>query len=891
MRHISTLLSFFCTLPLLLLISIVGFGQHKPLYDSLKGFYDYQKKINDYYNQVGRIRGYNQWKRQEWYFETRVDKNGKMVNMQQLNQQAIQKAALVKSTRANRIGETNVISGDWNFVGPIAVNQSNEGIGRVNRFAFHPTNANILWAATAAGGLWKTTTAGNSWFPLTDGLPNLNLSGVAVNPQNPNSIYILTGDGDAAGVGADRCCSFSRSSTGVLKSVDGGATWEYTGLKWDESVGRRGYKLVMHPSDTNRLFVATTSGLYRTDNGGFSWTQTFSSLDIFDIEFMPNNSQVVYFGTDNGQFYRSTNGGLNFGVQFTSVNPLAGRVSIAVTPDNSSAVYMLISNDKDDDNPDSSYTFNGLYYSDSMGVNGSWIKRESVLPNVFGGDGTVLVDGQQNYDHALAVSPINVNQVITGGIRLFISANGGNTLNLVSDDATVYHVDIHDLAYGPSGNTLYAATDGGIYKSNNFGATWSAANTNLAITQYYRIAVTPASSTYILGGSQDNGSHLRNINSAVFQEVYGKDGMDCAIGQSDPSIMYVSAQHTDFYKSYNGGVSFGLFCSQNTLEGYNINVNANWVNNIVLHPTNDNTVYIGYQPIIRGIDVAGTWIFSPLGIQSGADISGRNVLNVARTNPDVIYAGSNKYETVPGDQALWRSDNGGINWTPLPVPDTFSKFSRLVINPDDAGDVWLVYGGYTDGRKVYRSTNGGGSWNNITGSLPNVPVNCIVYDDNNGSPNDALYIGTDIGVFYRDDELGDWIPFSNGLPVVEVTDLEINESAGLLRAGTYGRGVWQTSLYDGTCSSNLTISATSHDPSTPGFYTATSTITSRGVIIGAGASVQYRAGQRITLIPGFSADASTDAKFLGFLGPCPSGGVPSAVNGSSFNGLRGYLKE
>ncbi|MBC7868406.1 MAG: hypothetical protein H7X88_12795, partial [Gloeobacteraceae cyanobacterium ES-bin-316] len=161
------------------------------------------------------------------------------------------------------------------------------------------------------------------------------------------------------------------------------------------------------------------------------------------------------------------------------------------------------------------------------------------------------------------------------------------------------------------------------------------------------------------------------------------------------------------------------------------------------------------------------------------------------------------------------------------------------------------------------------------------------YDDNNGSPNDALYIGTDIGVFYRDNTLGDWIPFSNGLPVVEVTDLEINESAGLLRAGTYGRGVWQTPVYDGACAASLSFTA--HSPSTPAFHSAGNSITSSAVIAGAGANVKYKAGQRITLTPGFRASASTDAKFLSYIGACISGGVPPGYNRSSLNGLPGYL--
>jgi photosystem II stability/assembly factor-like uncharacterized protein len=887
MRRKIFKLTFMCIFCLTILQPVIIKAQLQPVYDSSKGFFDYQKKMNAYYHNVGKIKGYKQWKRMEWYFEPRVKRNGKMVNIQKMNQQAIQK---VVSARANLSGvpaETNMVSGNWTNTGPSTVIQSNNGIGRVNRFAFHPTNANIFWAATAGGGLWKTTNAGGSWVSLTDGLPNLNLQGVAVNPANTNIIYILTGDADGNNGGAEGCCSFGKNSTGVLKSTDGGVSWAYTGLKWDETEGKRPFKLIIHPSNPNILFVAG-GGLWRTDNAGSTWTQSMAFEKIYDMEFMPNNSLIAYFSTNDGKFFRSTDGGTNWTLQFSSPNPQARRTSIAVTPDNSSVVYMLISNDRNPNNLDSSYTFNGLYYSGNTGLSGSWVKRASRLPNVFSGDGTGLIGGQQNYDHALAVSPFNDNQVITGGVSFFVSSNGGSTLNYVDNDIANYHVDIHELAYSPASTTLYAATDGGVYKSNDFGVTWASANTNLGITQYYRISTSAANSAYVLGGAQDNGSHLRVLSSSVFEMIKGKDGMDNAIGQSNPNIMYVSAQGGDFYKSYNGGNTVSLFCDSTILAAFNINIQYFWVNNIVLHPANDNIAFIGYQPVVRAIDIGGTVTFSSIGALPGTDVSGKTVLNISRSNPNVIYAGDNSWGSGE-EQRLWRTTNGGSSWTSLTIPYQNALFTRLTINPDDEDEIWLTYGGYEDGNKVFRSLNGGSSWTNISGSLPNVPVNCIIYDDNNGSPNDALYIGTDIGVFYRDNSLGDWIPFNNGLPVVEISDLELQESAGILRAGTFGRGVWQTAVYDGACATNLSF--TTHPPSSPGFYVAGNIITSSATISGAGSTVQYKAGQHITLTPGFRVNSLTDAKFIGYIGPCTEGGIPPGFKQPAFNGLPGFLKD
>jgi photosystem II stability/assembly factor-like uncharacterized protein len=874
---------------------VFSHAQQLPVYDSSRGFFDYQKKMNAYYDQPGNKKsGYKQWKRMEWYFSTRVGKDGKMLNLQQLKQDALQVGASLKAGTSANPEQTNLVAGAWTPVGPIAVTSADGGIGRVNRLAFHPSDPNTLWAATAGGGLWKTTNGGSNWIPLTDGLPNLNLSGVAVNPLNPNIIYILTGDGDGGGSnggGDGGCCSFGKYSTGVLKSTNGGVTWNYTGLKWDETTGRSGYKLIMHPSDFNILLVGTSHGIYRTTNGGSTWTNyeiSFSNDIVYDIEFMPNNAQVVYAGVFGGKFYRSMDGGVTWNLEYDNTETYATRVSISVTPDNAGEVYFLIANNSSQ----AQYTFNGIYFSNNMGASGSWLKRANQMPNVFSGDGTVAARGQESYDHAMAVSPFDNNKLITGGVSIFKSTNGGSTVTYVSAGAANYHVDIHELVYAPSGSTLYAATDGGVYKSINDGTSWTSINVNLSITQYYRISVSGASPNYVLAGSQDNGTHLRNLPSSIFERKIGGDGMDNAVSVSSPSIMYGSTQNGSFYRSSNSGTSFSFLINDSILlADHNINVKGPWVTPIAVSTTNANLVFLGYTSLVRAINAGGPWIFSNIGNTVTPRASGRTFVKVAPGNTNIIYAGDNAVEiNNVSEKILYKTVNGGASWTQLfPGGTDEPLFTDLDMNPDAPEEIWVTAGGFDAGKKVYRSLNGGASWTNISGSLPNVPVNCIIYDDNNGSPNDALYIGTDIGVFYRDNTLGDWIPFSNGLPVVEVTDLEINESAGLLRAGTYGRGVWQTSIYNGTCTPDFNF--TSHPPSTPALYAAGNTITSSAVITGAGANVKYKAAKHITLTPGFRINGLTDAKFIGYIGPCISGGVPSGYRQSTFNGVSGFLQE
>ncbi len=884
----SLVRSIFCLVNLLL-ISFLLQAQNIPAYNPAKGFFDYQRRMNAYYDQVGKAKaGYKQWKRLEWYFSTRSGLNGELLNLQELKQEALLKTISNKYPSGNDSIQPQVLSGAWSQVGPLNINTRDEGIGRVNRLAFHPTSENTLYAATAGGGLWKTINGGTSWQPLTDGLPNLNVSDVAVNPQNPNIIYIITGDADGGGEGN---YSYGKNSTGVLKSVDGGITWTITGLKWKETDGMIGYKLLMHPSDFDILLVAAKDGIYYTDDAAKTWSKVLSTNYVYDIEFMPNNPLVAYAGASGGLFYKSTNSGVSWTLKYDNPNPLADRVGIAVTPDNSSEVFMMIGNMNDVNQVDSSYTFNGIYYSDSTGETGSWVRRASGLPNVFIGDGSKLIGRQQRYDHSLAVSPLDSKKLVAGGISIWRSDDSGSNLIYINPDVQNYHVDIHELVYAPSGNILYAATDGGVYKSLNNGNTWVSLNNNFPITQYYRISVSNSSSIEILGGSQDNGTHFRNSSSSTFELAFGADGTDNAISKSHPAFMYVSRDDGTFLRSTTGGFPFQTFCSESILESQGILVKGPFVTPIDVSANNPNLIYLGYNSLIKGVFSGLSWTFFNVGLNWSDTVSGEDLVKIAPSNSNCVYAGDSYYGTSHS-KIIWRTINGGNNWNPITIPYDLERFSNLCINPNDQDEIWLTYGGFSDGYKVFYSADGGASWDNVSGSLPNVPVNCVIYANDDSRTGDALYIGTDIGVFYRDNTLGDWIPYSTGLPVAEVTDLEISEASGLLRAGTYGRGIWQTSLYSASCPSNANFITNSHPPSTPAFVSVTNSITSIAIIEGAGAHIQYKAGVGVTLNPGFRIDGSNGAKFVAYTGPCPGGGIPPAYyTAPTMNGLSGYLLE
>ncbi|HMJ48465.1 MAG TPA: hypothetical protein VK498_14125, partial [Ferruginibacter sp.] len=309
--------------------------------------------------------------------------------------------------------------------------------------------------------------------------------------------------------------------------------------------------------------------------------------------------------------------------------------------------------------------------------------------------------------------------------------------------------------------------------------------------------------------------------------------------------------------------------------------------------TGSSTKFIlGYRPVVR-VTRTGANVFSYADIghpSSGETISGKTFLKTARGNASRIYAGDNDVleSSATRTREVYTSTDGGVSWDLIYEETNGIPFTDLAFDSDNGNRIWLTFGGYSASTKVKYSSDGGANWNDFTGSLPNVPVNCIVFDDNNGSPGGAVYIGTDIGVFYRDNNLNDWIPFSNGLPVVEITDLEIHETAGLLRAGTYGRGIWETSLYS-NCPATTDLTTANTQSFKPYYFQASQNIGSSAVHTGTGAFVFYKAGIESILSPGFIATAAVDNEFRAFIGPC-GGGVPSLLQPSKpVIPLKGFL--
>jgi photosystem II stability/assembly factor-like uncharacterized protein len=730
------------------------------LYEIQKEFYEYfkDKDINI------KSTGYKAFKRWEYFVEPRVYPSG---NISVLSQLSKNYSDFLLQNSLNSDGNktslnNSVLSNTWVAVGPIGaptglVSGLPRKAGRDNFITLHPTNTSVMYAGAAGGGLWETTNGGVSWITNTDNLPVTAVSDMAIDPTNTNIMYLACGGGD------DVLSAFPVPSDGLYKSTDGGVTWAPTGLTFSLSLGRVIHKVVLDPTNSQIVFAATNAGIYRSINGGTSFSPV-SSINCWDLKFHPTNPTIVYAcGT---AFYRSTNSGTTFSI-VTSGIPTSGsnRMAIAVTPTNPSYVYVLASRSSDSQ-------FLGFYSSTNAGVS---FTTASTSPNIIGNacSGNSTGAGQGWYDLAVAASPINPNEVVVGGVNVWKSTNGGvNWTNIGcwvgTGNPPYIHADIHELQYSPSG-TLYSSNDGGIFSYT--GSSWIDLTANRNIAQIYKIGLSSLTANRWITGHQDNGTNIKN--GANYIASLAGDGMDCFIDRTNDNYMFASQYNGSIYRSTNGGSTWSAITNGITGTG-------GWVTPWKQDPTFSNTIYCGRNNLFKSTNYGTNW--SQIGTTGG----GGSIVEfaVAPSNNQVIYV------IHPG--SIRKTINGGTTWTNVTGNVPAGNATFITIDPNDPNTAWVTISGYTAGSKVFQTVDGGATWMNISANLPNLPANCSVYEP--GS-NDRIYIGMDVGIYYKDNSSSTWTLYNTGLPNVAIMDMEMSPAApGKIFAATYGRGVYQADV-------------------------------------------------------------------------------------------------
>lgn len=740
-------------LSLFLLFSVVGFSQfnsnapwkNENPNSKNNSFTDDVNAFNEYWKTHDRNKkgsGYKPFKRWENKWENQLNDDGTLITPQQIWAAWQEK----NNVKANKNNSPMVLPpSNWQPVGPFTHTNTgswSSGQGRTSAVAIDPSNPNIMYVGTPAGGIWKSIDSGSTWTPLSDQLPQIGVSGIAIDHTNTNTIFIAIGDKDSS----------DTYSIGVLKSTDGGLTWVTTGLTFT-GTGNQAGDLIMHPTNNQIILCATSTGLYRTIDGGANWTvEQAGDFSQGSIRFKPNDPTVVY-GTTSTQFFKSTNTGDTFTNITSGLSAAAttSRLILDVTPADNSYVYVLSIN--------TSSALNGIYRSTNSGV--SFTKTS--------GTSDILESSQGWYDLALAVSDTNKDLIFTGCLNVWKSINGGTAVTKVNNwsspaAAPYTHADIHHLQY--LNGKLYCLSDGGIYVSTNDGTSFTDLTAGLQIGMFYKISVSKTSSSKMVGGLQDNGGYA--FSNSAWKNYYGADGMDAAVSQVNSNLYYGFIQNGgSMYISNNGGNSL------TSTVGSPGGVDGNWVT--PLRGDSQGNMYSGFEGFYKLVN--GAWT-----IQNTNSVGSGNLelISIDPSNDNIIY--------ISNGSSLYKSINAGVTFTL--ASSLSSTITSITVHSTNSNIVYITRGGASGQAMI--SINGGTSFTNIATGLPAIAKNCIVHQGRN--TENPLYVATSLGVYYKDDTMTTWQPFDTNLPNVSVTDLEINLEDNKIIAATYGRGIWQSDI-------------------------------------------------------------------------------------------------
>jgi photosystem II stability/assembly factor-like uncharacterized protein len=654
----------------------------------------------------------------------------------------------------------------WRPIGPFDLG------GRVTTIAVHPTDGKTLWIGAAYGGVWKSTDRGVSWTPTMDRENAIAMGALAVDPSNPDILYAGTGE---AAINID-----SYNGAGVMKSTDGGSTWRGAGLASVAAFAR----IAVHPKHGNIVFAAATknnAGFYRSSDGGASWTRV-SDAQAYDITLNPTNPDELWVGGGPSGVLHSTDAGLTLAPLegIATDGNYIGRVSVQVAPSNPRILYALTSQSAFPD-----LTLSRIYKSTDGGA--SWdliLDNDPDLLNYYG-------HPQGEYNNVLAVKPDDPNVVMAGGVVLLVTTDGGGNWRTVEHEV---HPDYHAIAFDPTDpRRLYVGNDGGVYISDDAGETFNRSCRGLAITQFYAMAIDQKGSATTYGGTQDNGTV--DLTASDYWGgspgvIGGGDGFHVVIDANDSDVIYFEQPHGELYRTVRStGARTGFSDGLNLSSSSDV---AAWSAPFLSDPTNPALFYCGRSMVYRRTATTPWKAISP---PFRTPIS---AIGISPADGNVIYAGSG---IIGANNSLVNSGlahgqvmttrDGGKNWRELSgtgLPDRV--VTAIVGSPTSAATAYICYSGFYGGH-IFRTTDYGDHWSDISVGLPDIPVNALaIHPDDEG----IIYAGTDIGVFITTDAGATWGVYNQGLPNVVIADLAIHRTQRVLRAATHGRSMWEIEL-------------------------------------------------------------------------------------------------
>ena len=684
--------------------------------------------------------------------------------------------------------------------------------GRISDIVIHPENENVWYVTAGSGGVWKTENSGTTWKSIFDGQKSYSIGCISLDPQNPNIIWVGTGEN----VGGRHVAY----GDGIYKSEDGGNSWKNMGLKKSEHLS----KIIVHPNNSNIIWVASQGplwskggerGVYKSIDGGKSWQQTLGDSEwvgATDLLIDPRNSDLLYAATwqrhrtvagylgggPGTAIYKSNDGGDNW-IKLKKGLPKSnmGKIGLVLSPQKPDVIYAAIELDR---------RTGGVYKSENQGA--SWKKMSDA---VAGGTGP-------HYYQELYASPHNFDEIYLADNYMQVSFDGGKTF--VRMNETEKHVDNHAVAFKSSDkNYILVGCDGGLYESFDKTKNWKFID-NLPLTQFYKIAVDDNKPFYnIYGGTQDNNTqgapsrtdNIHGIRNSDWFIILGGDGHQPATEPGNPNIVYAQWQR-------------GNLNRHDRLTGENINIKPqpafgekterfNWDAPILVSPHNPKRLYFASQRVWKSEDRGDSWetisedltnnierISTPFygskqkwnnawDVRAMSNYSTITSLSESPIQEGLIYAGTD-------DGIIQITENGGESWKKI----NYKKFSGLPetafvndIKTDlfDKNTVYVVFDNHKYGDYnpyIYKSKNKGFTWKKLTNNLPdNTILWRLVQDHKN---KNLLFLGTEFGVYFTNNGGDEWIKLKGGLPNISVRDIAIQKNENDLVLGTFGRGIY-----------------------------------------------------------------------------------------------------
>ncbi len=824
------------SLPVALFITFL-FISTEPLAQDRLNFYSIRDGWNSYYQQYPGIMfekgaGYKDFKRWECFwldrtYSTDTSRSGDFTQYRE--------AMNDYKKNKGHYDDASLLAPNWRFAGPTGVDKQVHGlVNAVYVDTVNDKSYNTIYVGTNSSGIWKTTDGGNNWSNVSD-YNDLVISGInniTGDPNNGNILYAATGG------------SFPFSSDcygiGIIRSTDYGQTWSLVYPPSFSGSARKlaSFKVLVDPSDSQRIYGLVFNNVVRSRDGGQSWDTIFTApvnnaiqkdyLLLRDIEMKPGDPDILYVASDYKHWaghrrphvWKITNAtqdnpdSTRLDNLFPGYKNCNERFELAVSPASPSSIYVL-GNDTIMvyDTTQNKYVESPRVKAWKSDDNGqTWKKTLDQGPG-FGRGGT-------NYFRMeLMVSPTDTGIAYFGGYTMArLTYWNMNSIIRTFDDSTNYHIDTRDAVIAKGSDTsqhgnndiVFAGNDGGISRTTNGSHTWKNINgEGLDINQFWGIGSSNADPDWIGGGTQDNSFFIKDP-VAGWLHTGGGDMGDVLIDYDDPSTIYSSQWIR---------IVAGIVCSRSTDYGNNWSQGIDptgdepWIANwpFVMNPENPKSLYVGAHHIYKSENSMVTFSQIPIQLNGNPDsIASNEVLcsiAIAPVDSNIIYAGYSGPHWHTTDMThrhkLMKTTNEGVTWTDLTknvkrddgIYEVCGSLglTSIEISPTNNDSVWITFGGFAEAGKyrVMVTGDGGDTWSDYSQGLPNLPVNCIKYWRNGES---GLFLGMDVGVFYRDKNDSVWQSFNTGLPTVLVTDIEIVDAVNVMRIGTYGRGIWEADL-------------------------------------------------------------------------------------------------